>query len=139
MTHSVQYTALYKLHMLDDLQQVNSSIFVSVSSSTNRSSDRTNPTRLLQDLLQCSNYKAVLSEDIIILQIVYIYIYSHTDTHTHTHTYIYVYIFGISSWHTGSQSPDQGLNLCPLHGKLGVITTRKVPSFYYSYCNYCYH
>ena len=37
--------------------------------------------------------------------------------------YLFIYLFGRAVQHVGSQFPDQGLNLCPLHWKHGVLTT----------------
>ena len=32
------------------------------------------------------------------------------------------FFFGHATWHVGSSFPDQGLNLHPLHWKLGILT-----------------
>ena len=38
--------------------------------------------------------------------------------------FIYLFILGgRTTWHVGSQFPDQRSNPCPLHGKHGVLTT----------------
>ena len=34
-----------------------------------------------------------------------------------------VCVLGPATWHTGSEFPDQGSNLCPLQWKCGVLTT----------------
>ena len=36
---------------------------------------------------------------------------------------LFVFISGCTMWHMGSQFPDQGLNLCPLHWEHGVLPT----------------
>ena len=37
--------------------------------------------------------------------------------------YLFIYLFGHTTWHAGSQFPDQGSNPRPLQWKRGVLTT----------------
>ena len=43
--------------------------------------------------------------------------------------FFFFFLFGCIGWHAGSLFPDQGLNLCPLQWKHGILitTTREIP------------
>ena len=39
--------------------------------------------------------------------------------------FIFFLSFGHAAWYVRSEFPNQGLNLCPLHGQHGLLTTRQ--------------